>query len=57
MAKRLREIKDELSDYGYALLINMVIQDIKYHETIGTCFTEEKLIELINNTLMIVRKL
>ena len=57
MLKRLREIKKELTDYGYALLVNMVIQDIKYHKSIGTRFTEEKIIDLINNTFIIVKRL
>ena len=52
MLKRLREIKNELTDYGYILLVNMVIQDIKYHKSIGTRFTEEKIIDLINNTFI-----
>ena len=57
MLKRLREVKSELTEYGYILLINMIIQDIKYHASIGTSFTEEKLIELINSTLMVVQRL
>ena len=57
MLKRLREIKNELTDYGYILLVNMVIQDIKYHKSIGTKFTEEKIIDLINNTFIIVKRL
>lgn len=57
MLKRLREIKNELTDYGYVLLVNMVIQDIKYHKSIGTRFTEEKIIDLINSTLMVVQRL
>ena len=57
MLKRLREIKNELTDYGYVLLVNMVIQDIKYHKSVGTRFTEEKIIDLINSTLMVVQRL
>lgn len=57
MLKRLREVKSELTEYRYLLLVNMVIQDIKYHASIGTSFTEEKLIELINSTLMVVQRL
>ena len=57
MLKRLREVKSELTEYRYILLINMIIQDIKYHASIGTSFTEQNLIELINNTLMVVKRL
>lgn len=57
MLKRLREVKSELTEYGYILLVNMVIQDIKYHASIGTRYTEETLIELINSTLMVVQRL
>ena len=57
MLKRLREIKNELTDYGYILLVNMLIQDIKYHKSVGTRFTEEKIIGLINNTFIIVKRL
>lgn len=57
MLKRLREVKSELTEYRYILLVNMVIQDIKYHKSVGTRFTEEKLIELINSTLMVVQRL
>ena len=57
MLKRLREVKSELTEYRYILLVNMVIQDIKYHKSIGTRFTEEKIIDLINNTFIIVKRL
>lgn len=57
MLKRLREVKSELTEYRYLLLINMIIQDIKYHASIGTRFTEEKIIDLINNTFIIVKRL
>lgn len=57
MLKRLREVKSELTEYRYLLLINMIIQDIKYHASIGTSFTEEKIIDLINNTFIIVKRL
>ena len=57
MIKRLRECQAELTEYEYALLVNMVLQDIKYHITIGTRYRDKQVIELINNTLPIVKKL
>lgn len=57
MVKRLRECQKELTEYEYALLINMVLQDIKYHSTIGTSYRDKQVIELINNTLPIVKRL
>ncbi len=57
MVKRLRECQAELTEYEYALLVNMVLQDIKYHSTIGTSYRDKQVIELINNTLPIVKRL
>lgn len=57
MVKRLRECQKELTEYGYALLVNMVVQDIKYHSNIGTSYRDKQVIELINNTLPIVKRL
>lgn len=57
MVKRLRECQEELTEYEYALLVNMVLQDIKYHSKIGTSYRDKQVIELINNTLPIVKRL
>lgn len=57
MVKRLRECQAELTEYEYALLVNMVLQDIKYHSKIGTSYRDKQVIELINNTLPIVKRL
>lgn len=57
MLDRLRELKRELSEYEYVLLVNIIFQDIKYHYNIGTRYTEETLIELVNNSLGVIKRL
>lgn len=57
MLKRLRQLQNELSEWDYCLLIGMVLQDIKYHSSIGSNFTEEKLVELVDNSLMVLNRL
>lgn len=57
MLDRLRELKEELSEYEYVLLVNIIFQNIKYHYNIGTRYTEETLIELVNNSLEVIKRL
>lgn len=57
MLDRLRELKRELSEYEYVLLVNIILQNIKYHFNIGTRYTEETLIELVNNSLEVIKRL
>lgn len=57
MLDRLRELKEELSEYEYVLLVNIILQNIKYHFNIGTRYTEETLIELVNNSVEVVKRL
>ena len=57
MLNRLRELKEELSEYEYVLLVNIILQNIKYHFNIGTRYTEETLIELVNNSVEVVKRL
>lgn len=57
MLDRLRELKRELSEYEYVLLLNIIFQNIKYHYNIGTRYTEATLIELVNNSLEVIKRL
>ena len=57
MLDRLRELKRELNEYEYVLLVNIIFQNIKYHYNIGTRYTEETLIELVNNSVEVVKRL
>ena len=57
MLEKLRELKEELSEYEYVLLVNIILQNIKYHFNIGTRYTEESLIELVNNSVEVVKRL
>lgn len=57
MLDRLRELKEELSEYEYVLLVNIILQNINYHYNIGTRYTEETLIELVNNSVEVVKRL
>ena len=56
MLERLRELKKELTEFQYVLLVNSVIQNIKYHKKIGTKYDEESIIGLINITVPVVKK-
>ena len=57
MLDRLRELKRELNEYEYGLLVNIIFQDINYHSNIGTRYTEETLIELVNNSVGVIKRL
>ena len=56
MLERLRELKEELSEFQYILLVNSVRQNMKYHKKIGTKYDEESIIDLINITVPVVKK-
>ena len=56
MLERLRELRKELTEFQYVLLVNSVIQNMKYHEKIGTKYSEESIIDLINITVPVVKK-
>ena len=56
MLERLRELRKELTEFQYVLLVNSVIQNMKYHEKIGTKYVEESIIDLINITVPVVKK-
>ena len=56
MLERLRELRKELTEFQYVLLVNTVIQNMKYHKKIGTKYNEESIIDLINITVPVVKK-
>ena len=56
MLERLRELRKELTEFQYVLLVNSVIQNMKYHEKIGTKYDDESIIDLINITVPVVKK-
>ena len=56
MLERLRELRKEITEFQYVLLVNSVIQNMKYHKKIGTKYDEESIIDLINITVPVVKK-
>lgn len=57
MLDRLRELRKELSELEYVLRVKMVIQNLNYEVSIGTKYDTEKKIELINNTVPVVKRM
>ena len=57
MLERLRELRKELTEFQYVLLVNSVRQNMKYHEKIGAKYDEESIIDLINITVPVVKKI
>ena len=56
MLERLRELRKELTEFQYVLLVKTVRQKMKYHKKIGTKYDEESIIDLINITVPVVKK-
>lgn len=57
MKERLIKIRQHIGREKFKLLISMIKDDIKFHKSIGTNYTEESVLQLIDNAFMIVESL
>ena len=57
MIERLRELKKAMTREKYYLLMKIVMEDVSFHRSIGTKFTEDNLINLINNSYMVISRI
>ena len=57
MIERLRELKKAMPREKYYLLMKIVMEDVNFHRSIGTKFTEDNLINLINNSYMVISRI
>lgn len=53
---KMAEISQQLDTDRFNLLMNMIDEDIQFHKSIGTDYSEEKLIKLIDNTLKVIER-
>lgn len=54
--KRLRELKEMLHKDDYTTLLAIVREDIKFHKKIGTKYTIEKVLDVINTSFVVVKR-
>ena len=54
MINRLKELKNLLTQFKYKLLLTIVLEDVKFYKSIGTRFTYQTFINLVNNAFMVV---
>lgn len=53
---KMAEISQQLDTDRFNLLMNMIDEDIQFHKSIGTDYSEDKLIKLIDNTLKVIER-
>ena len=56
MINRLKELKNLLTQFKYKLLLTIVLEDVRFHKSIGTRFTNQTFINLVNNAFMVVNR-
>lgn len=56
MINRLKELKNLLTQFKYKLLLTIVLEDVRFHKSIGTRFTCQTFINLVNNAFMVVNR-
>ena len=57
MIERPRELKKAMTREKYYLLMKIDMEDVSFHRSIGTKFTEDNLINLINNSYMVISRI
>jgi hypothetical protein len=57
MFKMIAELSQQLGTEKFSLLMNMIDDDMNFYKSIGTEYNEEKIINLINNTAMVVKRI
>lgn len=54
--RRIAELSQQLNTDKFKLLMHMIDEDIKFHRGIGTNYNEDKIINLIDNTLRVIER-
>lgn len=53
---RIAELSQQFDTDKFKLLMHMIDEDIKFHRGIGTNYNEDKIINLIDNTLRVIER-
>ena len=53
---RIAELSQQFDTDKFKLLMNMIDEDIKFHKGIGTNYNEDKIINLIDNTVRVIER-
>lgn len=53
---RIAELSQQLGTDKFKLLMHMIDEDIKFHRGIGTNYNEDKIINLIDNTVRVIER-
>lgn len=53
---RIAELSQQLNTDKFKLLMHMIDEDIKFHRGIGTNYNEDKIINLIDNTVRVIER-
>lgn len=56
MNEILNEIRQSIGKEQFELLMSMIKDERTYHEAIGTVYTNETLIQLIENAFMVINR-
>lgn len=56
MTIKIKELQKELTTFKYNLLISILKDDIKFHRSIGTKFTNETFLNLVDNAYMVIKR-
>lgn len=53
---RIAELSQQFDTDKFKLLMHMIDEDIKFHRGIGTNYNEDKIINLIDNTVRVIER-
>lgn len=54
---KIAELHQQLDTNNFKLLMNMIEEDYEFYKSIGTEYNEEKLINLIDNTVRVIERI
>lgn len=54
---KIAELHQQLDTNNFKLLMNMIEEDYEFYKSIGTEYNEEKLINLIDNTVKVIERI
>lgn len=54
---KIAELHQQLDTNNFNLLMNMIEEDYEFYKSIGTEYNEEKLINLIDNTVKVIERI
>lgn len=54
---RIAELSQQFDTDKFKLLMNMIDEDVLFHIGIGTMYNEDKLLNLIDNTVKVIERI